>query len=188
MAFRLQFRPKYDKIVELLLYLVHQKPDVDHYAASKYVYLADRNHFNKYFRPITFDRYGAMPWGPVALKTYELLKQEFGAMHAAGITSLPFKTTKVDKIIYLSEPERAANLDLFSETDLEEFDEVLREYGHLSMPELHELTMQDTAYKKAWDGRPEGSRLADIDYEDILVDSAAKEDFIEDIAPISHRL
>ena len=37
----LKFHPKFDKIVELLLYLAHKRPDADKYQAVKFFYLAD---------------------------------------------------------------------------------------------------------------------------------------------------
>jgi Protein of unknown function (DUF4065) len=63
----LKFRPKTEKIVELMLYLAHKRPDADKYQAVKFFYLADREHLIRYGRPITFENYYAMEYGPVTL-------------------------------------------------------------------------------------------------------------------------
>ena len=188
MSNRLRFRPKYRKIVEALLYIAEKRPGTDHYAASKFIYLSDWRHFNVYGRPITFDQISAMPWGPVATKTYELLKREAPAMREAGLTELPFDTERVEKIIYLGKPKRAVDLDVFSESDIEIIDEVLKEFGSLSMPELHELTKKHVGYKSAWNNKLAGARFAPIPYEDMLDSAVSKEALIEDLAPISDRL
>src|ERR1700688_4962714 len=40
----LEYRPKIEKIVELLLYLAHKRPGADKYQAVKFFCLADREH------------------------------------------------------------------------------------------------------------------------------------------------
>lgn len=188
MGTALRFNPKYQKILDALLYIAIRRPGTDHYAASKYIYMADEKHFNLYGRPITFDNHTAMQWGPVALKTYELLKEEAPVMRAAQIKELPFETRREGKNIVLGQPKRQINFDLFSESDIEVLDSILEEYGHLDMPALHEHTMQHPAYKKAWEGRPSGSKQAPMPYEDLLVSVEDKDDLVDDLAPISHRI
>lgn len=39
----------------------------------KLMYLAEREHLRKYFRPITLDRFVSMPHGPVPTATYDLI-------------------------------------------------------------------------------------------------------------------
>ena len=184
----LRFNPKYQKIIDALLYIAIKRPGTDHYAASKYIYMADERHFNMYGRPITFDSHAAMPWGPVALKAYELLKQEAPVMRAAQITELPFETSRVEQIIYLGRPKREVDISLFSETDIEVIDSILEDYGHLDMPSLHDLTKEHPAYKQAWEHRASGSKQALMLYEDLLVTAKDKCDLIEDLAPIAHRI
>src|SRR5436190_7723614 len=86
----LEFKPKYDKIVELLLYLAHKRPDADKYQAVKFFYLADREHINRYGRPISFEKYYAMSYGPVASTVLDLLNGNLGPAKSAGINELPF--------------------------------------------------------------------------------------------------
>src|SRR5882672_10637583 len=90
----LEFKPKYDKIVELLLYLAHKRPGADKYQAVKFFYLADREHIRRYGRPITFDNYYALSYGPVASTALDLLNGASPAMLGANENTLPFKIEK----------------------------------------------------------------------------------------------
>ncbi|MEX0851949.1 MAG: Panacea domain-containing protein, partial [Bauldia sp.] len=91
----LKFRPKIDKIVELLLYLAHKRPDADKYQAVKFLYLADKEHLNRYGRPLTYEVYYAMDYGPVASVTLDLLNGKLGALQAIQADRLPFETEVV---------------------------------------------------------------------------------------------
>ena len=81
----LRFRPKVEKIVELLLYLAHKRPGADKYQAVKFFYLADRAHLNRYGRPISFEKYYAMSYGPVGSTVLDLLNGNLGPAKEAGI-------------------------------------------------------------------------------------------------------
>lgn len=180
---RLEFTPRFDKIVELLLYLAHKKPNADHYQAVKFFYLADREHINKFGRPITFDVYYALQYGPVASKTLDLLHSNKDVLEEAGIAALPIELEQLDKIIVLRRPLRAVDYDLFSKSDLVVFDAVLEEFGDKSFSELFDLTHEHFAYQNAW--RHKSGRRSRMSYADMVEDSAKKAALIEDIAPVS---
>jgi len=88
----LEFQPKLDKILELLLYLAHKRPGADKYQAVKFFYLADREHLRRYGRPITFEHYFAMWYGPVASNALDFINKNKRTMERAGLESLPFET------------------------------------------------------------------------------------------------
>ena len=181
----LNFQPKYKKIVELLLYMVHKQQSIDTYQAVKFLYLADRAHFNRYGRPITFEMYSALDHGPVATNTYDLLKnQNNDAMSKFGIEKLPFKKEKLDKIIYLSSPSRSVDHTLFSKSDLKVMDEILEEFGEKSFLQLRNITHDHFAYKSAWSKRGQ-SKSYPMAYEDMLDESSDKSAFIQQMAPYS---
>lgn len=188
MASRLRFKPKLRKIAELLLYLSHKKQGVDHYKACKLLYLADWAHLNRFGRPMIGDMHRAMEWGPVASKTYELLKGEEAAMKGAGLEALPFETKKLDKIIHIGPPKRAVDHKFFSRSDLEVFDQILAEYGDLTFAQLHDETSRHFAYRNAWDHKGETQRSAPIDYDDMLEETATKEDYVDEISLVSHKM
>lgn len=185
------FKPQLDKIVELLLYLAHMRPDADKYQAVKFFYLADKEHLNRYGRPITFETYYALDYGPVASTAKELLEQQPGAMKAAGIKALPFETEEVPgktpdkRILYIRAPLRPVDRQLFSKSDLKVFDEVIEKYGKLSFDELYNITHEHFAYKNAWQKRGFFSKRAKMSYEDMIDDQKTKEKIVQDIEPVS---
>lgn len=183
------FKPKLDKIVELLLYLAHARPGADKYQAVKFFYLADRAHINRHGRPITQEAYFALPYGPVASKAMDLLNGDTWTMRDAGIEELPFATETLQvagrPITYIRAPRRDVNFDLFSKSDIRVFDEILAEYGGKSFQELYQLTHGHFAYRRAWTNRKPGANRSEMFYEDMIEDATKKEAFLEDIAPVA---
>jgi uncharacterized phage-associated protein len=190
----LTFRPKLDKIVELLLYLAHKRPGADKYQAVKLFYLADREHFRRYGRPITFENYYALWYGPVASNTLDLLNGASPALLGASETTLPFKTEKGSvkaksgketETTFIREPFRAVNLELFSKSDLQVFDEVLAKYGNSSFDELYNETHKHFAYLNAWEHRRYRADRAEMFYDEMVDDEARRAELIEDLSPIA---
>ncbi len=185
---RLKFKPKYEKIVELLLYMAHKRPSADHYQAVKFLYLADIEHLNRHGRPITYEKYSALPYGPVASNAYDLLKDPEKGMKKFGIKKLPFRLEKLGTYIYIREPLRPVSYDLFSKSDLNIFDEVLTKHGHKSFGELYDMTHAHFAYKKAWENKPEDKKSGDMRYEDMMEESPIKASYIEEISVVAEHM
>lgn len=189
----LNFRPKYDKIVELLLYLAHIKPGTDKYQAVKFFYLADKEHLNRHGRPITFETYFALPYGPVASKTKELLEGDERILRAAKIKRLPFRIERVTRpgkedLLKITDPLREVDFDLFSRSDIAVFDEIIDMYGDYTFDELYNLTHEHPAYQKAWQGRPQGAKSAPMLYEEMIDSKERRAEIVEDIGPVASRL
>ena len=185
---QLRFRPQLDKIVELLLYLSHVRPNADKYQAVKFLYLADKEHLNRYGRPITFETYYALPYGPIATHAMDLLERNAAVMTDAGIGELPFEVEDLDKITYIRVPKRAVDHDIFSKSDLAVFDEIIKKYGNFSFYQLYQLTHSHFAYKNAWEKRRRGAKRAKISYNDMVDETARKQEFINDISPVSQHM
>jgi uncharacterized phage-associated protein len=192
----LKFRPKLDKIVELLLYLAHKRPGADKYQAVKFLYLADKEHFARYGRPITFDDYFALWYGPVASNALDLLHQQAVVMRRAGINALPFnvetgtikrKNGTYTETVYIREPLREVNNDLFSQSDLAVFDSVLAKYGDASFDDLFNETHKHFAYSNAWENRRHGDR-AQMYYDEMVDDEQRRKDLIEDLSPVAAKM
>lgn len=186
----LEFRPNFDKIVELLLYLAFKKPGADKYQAVKFLYLADKEHINRYGRPITCEVYYALPYGPVASKAKDLLEGDIWTMKQAKLKSLPFKTEKVSRLgpdksdlVIIGEPLREVDTDIFSKSDLRVFDEILEKYGNLDFDALYRITHDHAAYKKAWANRGHGKR-SKMTYDDMIESPELRERIIADIGPM----
>lgn len=190
----LAFRPNLEKIVELLLYLAHKKPGSDKYQAVKFLYLADRQHLIQYGRPITYEEYFALPYGPVASKAKDLLERDQWTMHRAGLRELPFATERVERpgpdqthLLIIREPYREVDFDVFSKSDLRIFDEVLARYGDLDFDALYRLTHNHFAYKHAWRNRG-ASRRAPMTYDDMIESAELREKIVSDIGPVASHL
>src|ERR1700730_16689151 len=182
---RVVFQPRLDKIVETILYLAHRKPRLDHYQAVKLIYLADKDHFNRYGRPITFEIYYAMDYGPVASITLDLIKGTRKFLDEDDVDVFPVRLEKRANIYILAEPLRPINYDLFSKSDLQVLDAIIQEHGSKSFDELYELTHGHFAYESAWNSRPSGIKRSLMFYEDMLDEGPGKASLIEDLEGIS---
>lgn len=185
----LGFRPQFDKIVELLLYLAHKVPGADKYQAVKFFYLADKEHLSKYGRPISFDTYYALWYGPVASNVMDLLEKDEYTLSLAGISALPFETEIYTSengkdIVRLGKPLREYDLDVFSRSDLRVFDEVIATYRQASFSELMKETHSHDAYKKAW-GRKGDSKRALMHYDEMIEDASRRGALVEDLSSIA---
>ncbi|NOX73612.1 MAG: SocA family protein [Alphaproteobacteria bacterium] len=171
------FTPKPDKIVDSILYLALKGLELDQYKTVKLLYLADRAHLRQFGRPITFDKYVAMPFGPVASAAYDLVRGK----KALGInpSSLPFETSKHDKIFLVGNPKRDIDRDIFSRSDLMVLDDTADKYGAMSFVQLYKLTHDHFAYDRAWKNRK--TKANDMRFEDFLAEDASKDDRISDL-------
>jgi hypothetical protein len=184
---RLNFKPKIDKILEALVYLAHKRPGADQYQAVKLFYLSDVEHFNRYGRPITYETYYALDYGPVASTALDLIKQHRLVMKKAGIKSLPIKTEQRDNIIILAEPLRGVDYEVFSKSDLRVLDEMIAEHGNKSFDELYKLTHSHFAYDIAWKNRGDANRSL-MYYEDMLGEGSRKAELLEDLEQIAEHM
>ena len=136
-----QFDP--EKATEALLYVAARVRGNDLYTTLKVLYLADKYHLHRYGRFIFGDSHHALPKGPVPQGAYDIIKWVRGdangfryepaeqAMRIAGNSVLP---------------QRDADTDIFSASDLECLNEAIGEFGRLPFGKLKEIT-HDAAYK-----------------------------------------
>ena len=188
----LNFQPKLDKIVELLLYLAHSRPNADKYQAVKFFYLADKEHLNRYGRPITHEQYFALKYGPVASKAMDLIEEDKWVMREARIDALPFEIEIKDvngrPVKVVGAPLRDVNFDLFSKSDIRVFDEIIKEFGDKTFDELYRITHDHDAYIRAWKAREKGSQRSPMAYEDMIESEEKRAEIVEDIAPVAARM
>jgi uncharacterized phage-associated protein len=182
---KLRFIQKPEKVIEALLYIAHKRPNLDHYQAVKLLYLADKEHLNRYGRPITFDTYYALPYGPVGTLARDLLTQNRITMRRLRITALPFETEKLDKIFYIRAPNRPVNHILFSKSDLRVLDEIIASHGDMTFQELYDETHRHFAYRNAWTNRASKSRREEMAFEDMIDESPQKRALVDDLMPVA---
>ena len=107
----------------------------------KIIYLADKEHLNRYGRFITGDQYSAMTKGPVPSQSYDLIKS---TQNSFLDLDLPFKRNDNHRI----QTDREADIDEFSKSDLIILDEVISKYGNMSRDQLSKI-VHDDAWKEA---------------------------------------
>jgi uncharacterized phage-associated protein len=192
----LTFRPKVDKIVEALLYVAHKHPGADKYQAVKFFYFADREHIRRYGRPVTFDNYYALWYGPVGTTALDLLNGASPSLFGGNEKVLPFKTEKgtvktksgkETETTFIREPLRDVKLDLFSKSDLEILDKIISKYKDASFDDLFNETHNHFAYKNAWRKRRNGDR-AEMYYDEMIEDPHLRASLVEDLAPVAAKL
>ena len=162
-----EMEPKLDKIVEAILCVVNLGKDrgirLTQYSIVKTLFLADRQHLNKYGRPITFDNYVAMQHGPVPNKAYNILKENGRVMKELGQRQLPWTRVAApdisEKCYEYHQPVRAASEDILSESDLEELSVALTVVNALGFQQIRKLTHEDPAYIDAWEDDSEKNQF-----------------------------
>lgn len=97
-------------------WMLQQHPRLDLHTILKTCYFADKDHLNKFGRPVFGASYRAMRFGPVPLEIYEMLKGE----------SLWLAETRAERFPWALEgysvrrtENSAPNLDVMSDTDME---------------------------------------------------------------------
>ncbi len=122
-----------EKAVEVLLYITEKANNM--YNVLKVLYFADKEHLGKFGRLICGDSYVAMNKGPVPSGLYDIVKQYRGdGAHNSDITDKNILTVDGFDLI----PNRRANTDLLSASDLECLDNSINIYGHMSFGELYD--------------------------------------------------
>src|SRR5215216_2210354 len=116
MAIRFKTNPQ--KALEVILWFANARQGIDFHSVLKLLFFADKEHLNAYGRPIVGDRYNALPYGPVAQTTYDILKRDPLALESLGVedaSDLPFEVRRGYRVY----PKRAPDSRKLSESDLE---------------------------------------------------------------------
>lgn len=159
------------KSMEVVLYIATRLHRKDFHKIFKIIYFADREHMTKYGRSITGDTYIAMKDGPVPSKIDDILKAVRGDSYFAKDANV----VELSKVLsvhdwYFVTPKRDANVDLLSQSDIDELDASLQKYGSLSWDEVREKS-HDYAWRTT-------ARDRQISMEDIMRENGSDEDFI----------
>ena len=177
---KIQFEPKVDKIIEVILYLARCKDiELDTYKVVKLVYLADVLHLNRYGRPLTYDQMMAMKYGPVPSTTYSILKKD-KRFRSIDYDDLPFEFIERGDRTYIENPKRKVNEKFLSKSDLKVLEETVLEHGQKSFRQLYDMTHEHVGYKRAWSNKG-GRNSNPILFEDLIEESEAKAGRVDDM-------
>lgn len=159
----LHFHINEDKAVEVLAYIASKLPGASEAHVAKVLFYAEKEHLNRYARPIVADTYIAMQWGPVPSRIRDILHANpFLPQSLLDRAALRVDVRKNARGYLEIHPRGEPNTEVFSKSDLECLDRAIAEFGHRSFDELTHLTHQERAYLDA-------ERNREIDYE-LLVD------------------
>lgn len=134
-----------------ILHVMNRMPGLTQYQIVKALFLADRAHLNKWGRPVTFDNYCAMFYGPVPSLSYDLLKPN-NNYKTIFHEDHPWKSAPNPRNpkarTYFASME--ADYDHLSGSDIEELDAAVDIVSKLDFDGLKNLTHRDPAWKAAW--------------------------------------
>lgn len=153
--------PYIDKIIDVIAFLLHEAPKpLTQYHIVKAIFLADRDHLNRYGRPITYDNYVAMKHGPVPSFAYDCLKNNSAILIELGRDSFPWKEVETDQIEQTSQNTKFFEAcgepqvsDLMSESDEIALKAALNKVLARNFNNLRKLRHKDPAWQEAWSNR-----------------------------------
>lgn len=142
---RFQFNEK--KGVEALTYVASKWPGLTAFFAAKVLFFAEKQHLNRYSRPIVGDTFIAMPNGPVPSTLYDFIKGKFdqAGNPEAIMDALFIERTPYPRVAARREPDYEA----LSPSDLECLDEAIVLCRGRSFGALSGLTHQERAWLEA---------------------------------------
>jgi hypothetical protein len=154
-------KPNLTKILEAILHVIATAEKSGRRATqfdiAKTVFLADYRHLQSYGRPVTFDNFVAMKYGPVPSLTYDMLKSSFG-WPTVGLSGPPWKSREISPTTreYFA-VKRPANLRKLSESDVAALNAALSDVQAMGFKKTSDFTHRLPAYLKAWESRGESN-------------------------------
>ncbi len=142
----LKFEINEEKALEALVWLANAKPGITAFYVSKVLFYAEKEHLNRFGRPIIADTFIAMPNGPVPSAVYDVLKGKFAYM---GIAEMVPEAIRTIGGAYALTPLRAADLSKLSKSDIECLQLALDRCAHLPFGRLSEQTHHELAWTEA---------------------------------------
>lgn len=172
----IHFNVNPNKALETIVYLANKKEDLDHYHLVKTIFYADKMHLNNYGRPILGDVYKKMKAGPVPSLVLDLINCNSFMLSP----DLLQKSIKAFEIVQkgkqkLVKAKRNADLDEFSQTDIECLDHAFKLCSVKSGKELCNATHEERSWIAA-------ELNGDMDYALFLNENnPLKDDIIQDL-------
>ncbi len=183
-----EFQFDFEKAKAAFLYLTSKAdvPALDKYKICKLLFLADKYHLVKYGRPITGDKYCALPYGPIPSTLLNLIDAVIaGQVLVPEVVSLA-EAVELDRRYENPRFKAVAAYDetQLSQSDLMALDHVIADFGKMGFAELKSITHEMVAYKKAWAAKPEGYKACDMNFEEFFEEDSdavtgAREEMLE---------
>jgi hypothetical protein len=144
------------KTLEIILWLASERPGIDVYHVVKAAFYADKEHLNRFGRPIAGDDYIADQYGPLGDVIYGLLKRDpLEILALGGNGELPFT---IEGRFQVS-PQRGPNLRRLSESEIAALRYGLEFVADKTFDELVDHSHKEAAYIAANGGRMQYERM-----------------------------
>jgi len=182
---RVKLEPNKRKLLEAIVYLIErgerEGQPLTQYQIVKSLFLADTAHLNRYGRPITFDNYSALEFGPVPEEAYDMLKPTYSWRLKFEAEGPPWERVPAGQgsACHYVSLKRPPNLRVLSRSDIQYLSAALDRVRELGFGGIRDETHTHPAYVEAWERRGDGMR-APIDYALLLED--ADREAVEDLA------
>lgn len=167
---KITYRIQYEKAIEILVWLANRIPNIDIYHIAKTIYYAEKEHLNKYAKPIIGDTYIRMSYGQVPSGIRDLITQNswLDPYYLDYLTqSFIVNKDPYENLTALRDPK----LQYFSKTDIECLEWSLKKYGKMPFDELKEESHKE----KTWlETKPDQT----IDYRLMVDDNNPNKDEI----------
>ena len=173
----IRFEMNEDKAIEVLTWLANEQPGVGAFHVSKVLYYADKEHLNRFGRPVMGDTYIRMEYGPVPSKTYDLIKAEKLEL---GVLKKFREAVDVRGGFWRLHPLRAPDMEMLSRTDLECLSNALNKYGTRDFGVLSRISHRETAWAEAPENGP-------MDYEHMIEQGPNQKEIIQNLKEHSHQ-
>ena len=150
--------PNGPKVREAIVHIIREADAagqrITQFDILKTLFLADRAHFNRFGRPVTFDDYVAMPDGPVPSLAYDILKEAISALSEAEIEIPLWEVTPTEgKKRFFHSATRSASDDILSPSDFEELSKAAKQVRDWGYGRTWDYVHKDPAYIEAWSRR-----------------------------------
>jgi hypothetical protein len=144
----LRFSLDEKKALEALVFVAKEWPGISAFYAAKVFFFADKEHLNKYGRPVIGDRYIAMDHGPVPSIIYDWFK---GDLNWAGDPQAISSAVNFDRQSNFARAtaQRAPEMDYLSPSDVAAFKSAIAFCKEQTFSRLSRLSHEDPAYQQA---------------------------------------
>jgi uncharacterized phage-associated protein len=164
---RIRFRFAARKAYAAIRWMVAEKPSIDLHTLLKACYFADKDHLNRHERPIFGATYRAMPFGPVPIEIYDMVKCEPLSLADMGMDRFPWK---LDGFRLVQDSNANVELGDLSSSDIEALRRGLEQSSSMTLNQRTAAT-----HGRDW----QAARLGIMDYEDMIDDGPQKAALVE---------
>lgn len=142
---KIEFKVNYQKTLESILYLLSKRDDVNLYNVMKALYAADKQHLNKYGRPVTGDVYFKKTYGVLPDVAYAFFNNDPMVLSSLDLDKSPIVETS--KHHY--KPTRKPQLKYLSKSDLAALDFGVDEYFDMDFNAVADKNHKEQSWIKA---------------------------------------